>query len=73
MGTIYVLQGYYADNTGDGEWEDLTAEETRAEALERKREYEVNAPGTRYRIVTQPEVDGRYPAVPPAAGSGSGE
>jgi len=40
----YVLQGNY----GQG-WEDLTAEETRAEILQRKREYEKNE-GGRYRI-----------------------
>lgn len=45
----YVLQGNYGGQAG---WEDLTAEETREEIVERRNEYRDNAPG-RYRIVTR--------------------
>ena len=41
----YEVQGLY-----NGEWECLTTEETRKEALERLKEYRENQPGTCYRI-----------------------
>jgi hypothetical protein len=44
--TIFVLQGNYG--YGDG-WEDLTAEETKAEILKRLKEYRENEGGN-YRI-----------------------
>lgn len=48
--TIYVLQGHYGTQYG---WEDLTAEDTRAEAEQRRREYVENE-GGRYRIISRP-------------------
>lgn len=42
----FACQGRY-----NGRWEDLCAEDTRAEALKRRREYEANAPETVYRVV----------------------
>jgi len=47
--TIFVLQGTY----GHG-WEDLTAEETRAEIRQRLKEYRENEGGN-YRIITRRE------------------
>ena len=43
---IYVVQGNYG--YGDG-WEDVTAEETRKEILDRLREYRDNEPGVPFR------------------------
>lgn len=48
----YVLQADYG--YGDG-WEDLTAEETKEEINQRRREYEENAPGVPCRVVRQRE------------------
>ena len=44
----WAVQGDY--NFGHG-WEDLTVETSRKEAVERRREYRENEPGTRLRIV----------------------
>jgi len=44
----YIVQGNYG--YGDG-WEDLTAEETRKEALQRLREYRENEGGTPFRLI----------------------
>lgn len=42
----YTLQGFYS-----GSWEDLTAEETRAQIREQLKTYRENEPGTPYRII----------------------
>lgn len=49
----YVIQGYYPDYHGGGTWEDETAEETRAAARERLKEYGENMPQYQHRLVTR--------------------
>lgn len=48
MSVVYVIQGNYG--YGDG-WEDVTEEDTRAEGLERLREYRENEPGVPHRLI----------------------
>jgi hypothetical protein len=50
---LWVVQGNYG--YGDG-WEDLTAEEDKAEAGARLREYRENEPGTPHRIIRRREL-----------------
>jgi hypothetical protein len=51
---IWVVQGYYGRLYG---WEDVTAEETRKEALVRLREYRENEPQYRHRLKRQRESE----------------
>jgi hypothetical protein len=48
---VYEVQGHY----GFHGWECVTAEETRAEAKQRMREYLTNEPGIGFRIVKKRE------------------
>ncbi len=49
---LYVLQGNYGYGHG---WEDLTAEESRKEIRDRRREYVENEPGTPLRVIRRRE------------------
>ncbi len=56
---LYVLQGFYRGSYG---WEDLTAEESRKEILQRRKEYQENEGGT-YRIIKRRELNIREVAL----------
>lgn len=49
---LYIIQGRYGSR-----WEDETAEETRAEALERLREYRDNMPEYQHRLIRRKEAN----------------
>lgn len=49
---VHVVQGNYGYGHG---WEDVTAEETRKEALARLREYRENEPGVPFRLIRRRE------------------
>lgn len=49
---VHVIQGNYGYGHG---WEDVTAEETREEALKRLREYRENEPGVSFRRIRRRE------------------
>ena len=53
---IHVVQGNYGYGHG---WEDLTAEDTRKEALVRLREYRKNEAGTPFRLIRRRERIGK--------------
>lgn len=52
MNYEYDIEGYY-----EGSWETVTCEPTRAEAVEQKKCYQENEPGTAFRIKKVKERD----------------
>jgi hypothetical protein len=55
----YQIHGYYS-----GQWEEVTAEETRTEAKARLREYRENEPSTAFKLVKHSAAQHRVKISP---------